>query len=259
MIPSLDLGREQCKQLVLVQRDNMNINFNFHSPIEICYVQKGALEVLINDQQTILYPGELSVALSYDAHCYHTVGDSSEALVMIIPTSMCMDFLAVIEKQRAINPFIRDKKATAKIMEYYAELKSDQSNKIKEIGYTNVILGIIMENVGFEAAMTEMNTHLSSRILMYINENYKDSITNASIAARFGYNPSYLSRYFKSCFHIGINQYVTLVRLKQFVILSNNSKKSVADCAYECGFSSLRTFYRAFYNEFKCTPKEFIP
>jgi AraC-like DNA-binding protein len=177
---------------------------------------------------------------------------------MIIPTSVCLEFLSAIEKQRAINPFVRDRKATSKIMEYYAELKSDQNNKIKTIGYTNVILGIIMENVGFEAAVADMNPHLSSRILMYINENYKEDITLTSIATSLGYNPSYLSRYFKSCFHIGINQYITLVRLKQFVILSNDSEKSVANCAYESGFRSLRTFYRAFYNEFKCSPKDFI-
>ena len=257
MIPHLDLRREQCKQLVLVQRDDIDVVFNFHSPIEICYVQKGEIEVYVNDQKTVLRAGEMSVALSYDAHCYHTIGEHSETQVMIIPTSMCLEFLSAIEKQRAINPFIRDTNATAKIMEYYGELKADQSNKIKTNGYTNVILGIIMENVGFEEATADTNAHLSSRILMYINENYTDDITLTSIATALGYNPSYLSRYFKSCFHIGINQYITLVRLKRFVTLSNGSEKSVADRAYESGFRSLRTFYRAFYNEFNCSPKDF--
>ena len=100
MIPHLDLWREQCKKLALVQRNNIDTKFNFHSPIELCYVQKGELEVCINDQQTVLHQGELSVALSYDPHCYHTVGDISEALIMIIPTSMCHEFLLAVEKQR---------------------------------------------------------------------------------------------------------------------------------------------------------------
>lgn len=258
MIPQLDLWREQCKQLVLAQRQNMNVNFHFHSPIEICYVQKGELDVYINDLHTVLHPGELSVAFSYDSHCYHTIGNNSEASVMIIPTYLCPEFLSVIQKQRAINPFICDPKSTEKIMEYYGEMKENPDNKIKMIGYTNVILGIIMDSVSFEPIVTDTNTQLSSRILMYINENYKKDITLTSIAAALGYNSSYLSRYFKSCFHIGINQYITLVRLKQFVKLNKNSENSIATCAYESGFRSLRTFYRAFYDEFKCSPKDFI-
>ena len=258
MIAQLDLWREQCKELVLVQRTDMDVNFHFHSPIEICYVQKGELDVYINDRHAVLRKGELSVAMSYDSHCYRTVGDHSEAEVMIIPTYLCPDFLAAIEKQRVINPFIRDPKATVRIMEYYHEMQSDYNNKIKVIGYTNVILGIIMEHVGFEAVTTDQNTPLSSYILMYINENYRGDLTLASIATALGYNPSYLSRYFKSCFHIGINQYVTLVRLKQFVILSKDRKKSIAACAYESGFHSLRTFNRVFYDEFNCSPKEFL-
>ena len=258
MIARLDLRREQCKSLDLVQRRNLDVTFHFHSPIEICYVQKGALDVYIDDRHTVLREGELSVALSYAAHCYRTVGESSEALVMIIPPNLCPEFISLIEKQRAINPFIRDPKATTTIMECYHEMESGSSNKIKTIGYTNVILGTIMEHVGFEAAPSDMNTLLSSRILMYINEHYKKELTLTSIATALGYNPSYLSRYFKACFQCGINQYITLVRLKQFVLLSRDREKSIAGCARECGFRSLRTFYRAFYEEFKCSPKDFI-
>ena len=115
-----------------------------------------------------------------------------------------------------------------------------------------------MESVGFEASPSDMNTSLSSRIVMYINENYQKELTLTSIATALGYNPSYLSRYFKSCFRIGINQYITLVRLKRFVILSKDREKSIASCAHESGFRSLRTFYRVFYDEFKCSPKDFI-
>lgn len=258
MIAHLDLWREQCKQIDLVQRTDLNVNFHFHSPIEICYVQKGELDVYIDDRHTVLHAGEMSVALNYAPHCYHTMGDGSEASVMIIPTHLCPEFLSLIEKQRAIDPFIRDPKATESIMECYRKMASGNSNKIKTIGYTNVILGIILESVCFEAVATDVNMLLSSRILSYINENYQKELTLASIAAALGYNPGYLSRYFKACFRIGINQYVTLVRLKQFVILSKDRKKSIAACAYESGFHSLRTFNRVFYDEFNCSPKDFI-
>ncbi len=256
--PHLDLWREQCKRLELVQRNNMDIPFHFHSPIEICYVEKGELEVYVNDQYTVLHPGEMSVALSYIPHCYRTVGEQSEASVMIIPTYLCPEFLSAVKNLRAMTPFIRDKASTTKIKEYYNEIKTDRQNKIKTIGYMHVILGIIMDSINFETIASDIDTRLSSRILIYINENYQKDISLTSIAVALGYNPSYLSRYFKSNFHIGINQYITLVRLKQFVILSKDREKCIATCAYESGFRSLRTFYRAFFDEFQCSPKDYL-
>ncbi|MBQ7089957.1 MAG: helix-turn-helix transcriptional regulator, partial [Clostridia bacterium] len=34
-------------------------------------------------------------------------------------------------------------------------------------------------------------------------------------------------------------------------------QNSIMDCAFESGFSSVRTFYRAFAAEFGCSPKEY--
>jgi AraC-like DNA-binding protein len=115
-----------------------------------------------------------------------------------------------------------------------------------------------MESLSFEPISTSIEQQLSSRILFYVNENYKNDISLGSIAAYFGYNPSYISRYFRSCFNVGLNQYITLVRLKYAIILMTESQNSVTYCAFESGFNSMRTFYRAFYNEFKCTPKEYL-
>ena len=86
----------------------------------------------------------------------------------------------------------------------------------------------------------------------------KKDLTLSSLASKFGYNPSYLSRYFKSCFSIGINNYITKMRLREAVLLMKDHSNNVTYCAYESGFNSLRTFYRAFYSEFQCTPKEYL-
>jgi AraC-like DNA-binding protein len=145
-----------------------------------------------------------------------------------------------------------------RILENFNELRKCGDNPIKQKGYVYVILGIIMENIGFEAADRAIDTNLSSQILFYINENYKNDISLDTIAAEFGYNPSYISRYFKSCFNSGISQYITMIRLKQAVMLMQDEKKSITYCALESGFNSMRSFYRAFANEFHCTPKEYI-
>lgn len=256
MQPEFGLWREKHNELFLNQYKNPMGVLHFHSPIELYYVDEGELEVWINDQHTVMKPGEISVALSYDSHCYHYVGETTASL-LIIPTFMCKEFLAEIKNKRATNSIIRDAEASRKIKECYDEIKKDSSNRIKTLGFINIILGIVMEQISFEPINSTIETRLSSQLLFYISENYKDDISLNSIAQEFGYNPSYLSRYFKSCFNVGVNQYITRVRLRDAVKLMQTSENNITYCAFESGFNSIRTFYRAFLKEYGCTPKEY--
>ena len=93
---------------------------------------------------------------------------------------------------------------------------------------------------------------------IYINENLKNDLSLGAVAAALGYHPASLSRYFKNCFQMSFNRYVTLVRLRQAVLLMKEKKNSIVYCAFESGFNSVRTFYRAFQAEFGCSPKEYL-
>jgi AraC-like DNA-binding protein len=115
-----------------------------------------------------------------------------------------------------------------------------------------------MKNVFFEKITEPSNPTLSSKILTYINENFKSGITPADISAHFGYSQSYISRYFKSCFNTTLVKYLTIIKLKNALLLMHEKKYSHTYCALESGFSSMRTFYRSFYNEFGCSPKEYF-
>jgi xylan 1,4-beta-xylosidase len=93
-------------------------------------------------------------------------------------------------------------------------------------------------------------------------KSYKNDKTilqfHSQIAAHFGYSQSYISRYFKSCFNITLIKYLTIIKLQNAIMLMREGKHSATYCSLESGFSSMRTFYRAFYNEFGCSPGEFL-
>ncbi len=250
------LEREQKNRLYYVEGKNPNSEFHFHSQIELYFIDEGEVEIWINDQRQVLKAGELSVALSYDAHCYKTVTESGVSC-LIIPTDLLGEFLPAIRHKRAGNPFVRNREIFDQLKDCYQAIKTSKS-EIKTRGYLYVILGILMEQMELEDRRESAHSQLSTRILFYINENFRSNITLQSIAGALGYNPSYLSRYFKSCFHIGINQYITMIRLREAVLLMREQKNSIAYCAYESGFNSVRSFYRAFYSEFQCTPKEYL-
>ena len=254
MRAKFNVDRERHNKLFYKEYVNDSCIFQFHSQIELYFVDGGEMDFVVNNHHRTLKEGEMSVALSYDTHAYKTPV-CSKSSVLIIPVYMCENFIKATKHKKAAYPFICDRETVRKIKTCIDELKDESINEVKQMGYINVLLGTVMESIFFENSGAAA-TDTSSRILFYINENFKNELTLDTISAEFGYNKSYISRFFKSCFGIGISQYVTSLRLKNALILMNEGKYSVTQCALESGFTSMRTFYRAFENEFHCSPRE---
>ena len=251
------LKRERNNNLFYDEWKNDSGPFHFHSQIELYFVDEGEMEVAIENLSTTLYAGEMSIALSFVPHGYYTPKSSSSG-ALIIPTMICEEFINETKDKHVINPFITDKETVAKIRWYARELTRDGINKIERDGYVGVILGIIMDVLRFERVEEPLDSSFSSRLLFYVNENYTSDLSLGSIAAHFGYSESYVSHYFKARFNVTFNKYVRLIKLKRAVTLMKDRKNSITYCAMESGFSSVRSFYRAFSDEFRCTPKEYI-
>ena len=257
MQATFGVERELHNELFYKECENDDWDFHFHSQIELCFVEEGQMEVLIDNQKKVLQEGEMSVALSFVAHGYKPI-DYSRSAVLIIPTHACEDFLAVIKQQQLVNPFICDKEVVRKIRYCFQQIKQEHTNKIALKGYVYLILGTILEHVGLQQVSEAKEPELSSKVLLYLHENFKDDISLSTLSATFGYSPSYLSRNFKACFHIGINRYLRMIRLKNAIMLIHENKHSATYCALESGFNSLCTFYRVFHEEFGCSPKEYL-
>ncbi|MBE7051741.1 MAG: helix-turn-helix domain-containing protein [Ruminococcaceae bacterium] len=251
------MEREKQNFLFYKEYENDSSILGFHSQIELYFVDDGEMEATVNSHHKTLKKGEMCVSLSFDAHSYSTPAYSRSS-VLIIPTYMCSEFIESIKDKRIATPFICNPKTVSEIKEYVTKLNLCHDNDVKKHGYICLILGIVAENIYFEKSDISVDTSLSSKMLMYISSNYAKNISLKTVAAELGYNQSYLSRYFKSCFKVGFNQYLTTIRLKNALMLMNEKKHKLTYCALESGFNSLRTFHRAFNNEFKCTPKEYL-
>ena len=250
------LSREQNGRLEAGEVSNRNYRLHFHSHIEICVVTEGEIEVWINDQRRVLGAGEISVAWSYDAHSYRTV-ETSRSLGIIIPPDFFNDILPTLGQRQAresflSDPFLFDKLSGA--IRSVMETKSEVTRR----GYVYVILGHLLERVRFEESDHERDLQLTSRVLIYLNRAFREELTLGDVAQALGYHPSYLSRMFKSTLHIGFNRYLTILRLREAILLLREGERTVTAAALESGFQSLRSFYRAFQSEFGCTPREYM-
>ena len=161
------------------------------------------------------------------------------------------------EKEACISVYLRRGAGRAHPMLSFAN-QGRGGRGLVRLGYVYLLLGLIEENMSAGFSEEGTSPELFARILFYIHQNYNKNLTLSSIAAAFGYHPGYISAYFKSHLDVGISRYIGIIRLKHAVLLMRQKKYTMTQIALECGFCSTRTFYRTFFKEFGCSPKDFI-
>lgn len=255
MQPRFNIKRDRNDRLTCFSYTDDYCFLQFHSQIEICTVDEGEMEMLVDGKAKTLKKGDISVVLSYTPHAYKTPVSSASSIIFI-PTHMCEEFMSLTENKRPVSPFISSPEAYKTVKECF-HLLQEEKNSLKQSGYVYVILGTILENIVLESTNKPVDSELISKILFYVNENYQDNITPSQIAEHFGYSQSHISRYFKACCGVNLVRYITVIRLRHAIMLMCDGH-NITYCILESGFASNTAFYRSFKNEFGCSPKEYI-
>ncbi len=94
-------------------------------------------------------------------------------------------------------------------------------------------------------------------VLQYVENHYRENITEAGIAEKFYFSPVYFSRYFKRCTGMTFIAYLTGYRLNKARRQLLYSEHSILDIALENGFSDSRRMSLAFQKTYGCTPRQY--
>ena len=259
MYANFNLNRELKNELTYGKAQSPNVSIHFHSHIEVYLVRSGEIEALINNKRKVLGGGELCFSFGYDAHGYRTIREA-EVDYLIVPINCCNDFLPLLTNKHVRYPFINDPKTYQTVSDAFEKLYAADKNELLQRGYAYVILGAILEKISSDEVTSQasISSGFFAEILIYISTHFRENLSLSSVAKKFGYHPSYFSRSFQQTFGISFIRYLTMLRLREVVLLLQSQTKSVIECAYESGFGSMRSFYRAFKDEFGCTPKDFL-
>ena len=237
---------------------NNNFAAHYHSNIEIIFVVEGEIDISVGEHTALLKAGELSVADSYDCHCYSTK-EYSKIKVLIVPLEMVGSFARLSEQKTFCSPFCRDGAVNAEIFRMITALENvDKDNTLAVKGYLYVIFGLLCSTLGVrEREVAEGSAGNMRDMLLYIEQHFREPISLTMLAKKFGYNKDYLSRLFNSTLSIGFRKCVNILRARNAANLLRDTNDPISDIAFSSGFSSQRTFNRAFREVYGVTPVEY--
>ena len=95
------------------------------------------------------------------------------------------------------------------------------------------------------------------QLIQYIHDHIKERITLSSLSEALFVSESYLSRVFRAHLGLTVHRYITQLKLDR-ILREAMQGGQVSTLAYEYGFQSYSSFYRAFLKEFGTSPKEYL-
>jgi AraC family transcriptional activator of pobA len=91
----------------------------------------------------------------------------------------------------------------------------------------------------------------------YLNQHYPEPISLSLVAKLVSMSPNYFCRFFKDVTGHTLTDFVLRMRVDRAVELLSDSAMSVAEIAYQCGFSSQSYFGRVFKRLKGLTPQQY--
>lgn len=235
-------------------RENKNVK-HYHSLCEIYYLEEGDCKYLVEEKLVEISSGDLVFIPKGIIH--KTVYDNIYSRLLI---NCSDDYLKGFDIQKAF--VYRNKQYSSEIYSILKNIEKEHlnsdsfSDRLIE-GYMQQILAIVSRTVN-EFENTRVQNKYALKVLDYLRNNYTGEITLSSLAEKFSVSPEHLSRIFKKETGLGFNEYLSLLRLKKAEsILKLDTRMSISEIAFACGFNDSNYFCEKFKTVYGMPPKKF--
>ena len=98
---------------------------------------------------------------------------------------------------------------------------------------------------------------LTSRLVEYLSKNFLSTLSLEKVAKELGVSRCHISHIFSSRLKTSFSEYLHFLRLGYACELLQNTDKSISDISLDAGFSSQRTFNRAFQKRYGVSPRTY--
>lgn len=249
---------------IMTGKDAMS-KIHWHSKHELYYLVSGTTRYLIEDRFFSLQQGNLMFVPKGTLHMTDKTADSSRERFLL---SFSDDMLPA-----GYQPFIDDLAEDnliyipadhlAEIDEIFSKIEQEYhdrnrySHQMIQAYISPLIVAICRLKTKTEKHTLNSKEQLMYDISKYIRRNYHTNITLESLSELFFINKDYLSRKFKQVFRIGLNDYLTYIRIFHAERLLKTTDSSITQIAAACGFNDSNYFSTVFKQLKGITPRQF--
>ena len=235
-----------------------------HTSHEIYYLVKGKTKYLIDNE---IYPVEAGNVVFIPKDHYHMTDsggytDVERYLLSFDDSLFDSDTRLILDElmdKRLISIPINRAKELSDLFsrfERYVQMDGELGNAVLKIHALSILSFICRHKREFTPVVSEADkiVHLVSE---YISASYSEDLSLENLSHKFSISESHLSRKFKEVAGMGLNEYITFVRIMNAEKLLLDGCDSITSVAQKCGFNDSNYFSTVFKKIKGVTPLRF--
>ena len=225
------------------------LNAHYHDHYEIYLLTKGNVRYFVDEKIYDLNEGDVVLIPPHVIHKTATLMNKGAERTLIAFTN---EFIMYSQNDRIFscfdlcyfkNPPIRE--LIEKTADEY--FRKDRYSEDLVAGYIREMLVTLKRSTDEEKREeSSEKDSIIENVVHYICENYGSDISLSHLAKEFALSESHFSRQFKAYTGFGVNEYISIVRIKNAEKLLKTTKLPVTEIAQSCGFNSSSYFAAVF-------------
>lgn len=236
---------------------NNDFPVHIHDDIEIVHILSGDRMAIIESREYYEPEGSLTVIFPFQRHGYRTLNGGQHNVICIDPQYL-FGYSERLFSFMPSDPVLR----ADELGERAAALLSvimDRSRPRDKVQTNALITALLPELFGPLGLRQRADFSLSGEILPLVMEHCREPSFSLLALSRFtGIGERTLSGFFSKSFGMSFGNFIRKYRLNLACsLLRGPQRVTVTEIAYDCGFSSVRTFNRCFREEYGMSPSRF--
>lgn len=245
---------------------DLNYVMHYHQELEIAYVAEGAVEVTTEKDRFLLYQGEICLFMPMEIHNITTPLQSCCWIIKAFPFSGKGWELSHLRlKKPVFSP--EDTLYSLLLTHLYRIRRESKDNG--EIGELAIALTIgeiqlcILRNMPHaeldpkEQNKISRNVRLLAQVNDYLQMHYTEPVTLDGIAICCHMSKYHFAHCFREAARTSFGEYLARFRLDKVMGMMQNTELPLTMIALNCGFGSVRTFNRVFFQYYHTSPSAF--
>jgi len=230
--------------------ENFSFPAHIHYSFEFITVLEGNMAVDIGDVSYELKQGE--AVLIFPEQIHSLKSERSKHLLVIFSA----DLISAYYSRHSLEIPRNNKISVSPYLVSQISDLEDGASVIKIKAALYSVCSILDEKTEYVKKRSGERGVLRA-IFSFVEDNYAKECTLKAVSSALGYNSSYLSRYFGEVTGMPFATYVNRYKISKACYMLKNTDKTVIECAYECGYNSLRSFNRNFKDIIGVPPREY--
>lgn len=232
---------------------------HMHSHLELVYLIKGSSNVFLDTKTYCLEAGDLFIAFPNQIHFYQDLSPT-EGYLIIFSYDYFRDLKELFKTTVPDNPVVHSSRLPADfagLLEQVWKKKKATTpfSTISAKGLLLTLLADLLPALSLKEHCTDQNS--IRKILAYCMEHYLEPITLESVAKELYLNKYYVSHIFNQKLDISFKDFINYQRVEHARKMLEKGT-SITEVAFSSGFSSIRTFNRAFLKILEISPREYL-